>query len=136
MKRLGPLLLLLVAACATGRLVREGTTPAGESFREYSHIPYGYERILYSRDGKEIGRQQLLTEANFKRIHPGMTEAELADVIGAGFATRGDYADGTHSLTWRYYDGVYKLLHVIFGPDNRVVRYETEWDPNVYSKKK
>ena len=135
MKRLGPLLLLLVAACATGRLVREGTTPAGESFREYSHIPYGYERILYSRDGKEIGRQQLLTEANFKRIHPGMTEAELADVIGAGFATRGDYGDGTHSLTWRYYDGVYKLLHVTFGPDNRVIRYDTEWDPNVYSKK-
>ena len=135
MKRLGPLLLLLVAACATGRLVREGTTPAGESFREYSHIPYGYERILYSRDGKEIGRQQLLTEANFKRIHPGMTEAELADVIGAGFATRGDYGDGTHSLTWRYYDGVYKLLHVTFGPDNRVIRYDTEWDPDVYSKK-
>ena len=132
---MGPLLLLLVAACATGRLVREGTTPAGESFREYSHIPYGYERILYSRDGKEIGRQQLLTEANFKRIHPGMTEAELADVIGAGFATRGDYGDGTHSLTWRYYDGVYKLLHVTFGPDNRVIRYDTEWDPDVYSKK-
>jgi hypothetical protein len=129
------LALLLLAACSTGRLVREGTTPAGESFREYSHIPYGYERILYSRDGKEIGRQQLLTEANFKRIQPGMTEAELADVIGAGFATRGDYADGTHSLTWRYYDGVYKLLHVTFGPDNRVIRYDTEWDPNVYSKK-
>jgi len=129
------LALLLLAACSTGRLVREGTTPAGESFREYSHIPYGYERILYSRDGKEIGRQQLLTEANFKRIQPGMTETELADVIGAGFATRGDYADGTHSLTWRYYDGVYKLLHVTFGPDNRVIRYDTEWDPNVYSKK-
>jgi hypothetical protein len=129
------LALLLLAACSTGRLVREGTTPAGESFREYSHIPYAYERILYSGDGKEIGRQQLLTEANFKRIQPGMTEAELADVIGAGFATRGDYADGTHSLTWRYYDGVYKLLHVTFGPDNRVIRYDTEWDPNVYSKK-
>jgi len=129
------LLLLLVAACATGRLAREGTTPAGETFREYSHIPYGYERILYSRDGKEIGRQQLLTEANFRRIQPGMTEAELADVIGAGYSTRGDYADGTHSKTWRYYDGVYKLLHVTFGPDNRVIRYDTEWDPNVYSKK-
>ena len=129
------LALLLLAACSTGRLAREGRTPAGESFREYSHIPYGYERILYSRDGREIGRQQLLTEANFKRIQPGMTETELADVIGAGFAARGDYADGTHSLTWRYYDGVYKLLHVTFGPDNRVIRYDTEWDPNVYSKK-
>jgi hypothetical protein len=136
MKRFWPLLLLLLVACASqGRLAREGTTPAGETFREYSHIPYGYERILYSRDGREIGRQQLHTEENFKRIHPGMTQAELADVIGAGFATRGDYADGTYSLTTRYYDGVYKLLHVIFGPDNRVIRYETQWDPDVYSKR-
>ena len=129
-------MLLLLAACsAEGRLAREGATPAGETFREYSHIPYGYERILYSRDGREIGRQQLHTEENFRRIQPGMTEDELADVIGRGFATRGDYGDGTHSLTWRYYDGVYKLLHVTFGPDNRVIRYATEWDPNVYSKK-
>ena len=136
MKRFWLLGLLLLAACASGRLVREGTTPAGETFREYSHIPYGYERILYSRDGKEIGRQQLHTEANFKRIQPGMTLDQVQDIVGAGFAIRGDYADGTHSLTWRYYDGVYKLLHVTFGPDNRVIRYDTEWDPDVYSKKK
>jgi hypothetical protein len=68
-------------------------------------------------------------------VAQAVAEAELADVIGAGFATRGDYGDGTHTLTWRYNDGVYKLLHVTFGPDNRVIRYSTEWDPNVYSKK-
>ena len=137
MRRILALSIVFLAACASqGRLAREGTTPAGETFREYSHIPYGYERILYSREGKEIGRQQLHTEENFRRIQPGMTKAELADVIGAGYATRGDYADGTHSLTWRYNDGVSKLLHVTFGPDNRVIRYDTEWDPDVYSKKK
>jgi|1186.fasta_scaffold712551_2 hypothetical protein len=128
--------LIALAACASERLVREGTSPEGETFKEYSRIPYGYERILYARDGKEIGRQQLHTEENFKRIQPGMTEAELADVIGAGFATRSDYAGGGYTLTWRYNDGVYKLLHVTFGPDHRVTRYDTEWDPNVYSKKK
>ena len=136
MKRFLLCSLLLLAACSTGRLVREGTTPAGETFREYSHIPYGYERILYSRDGREIGRQQLHSEANFRRIQRGMTEAELADVIGAGFSTRDDYGDGTHSLTWRYYEGVHKLLRVTFGPDNRVIRYDTEWDPDIYSKNK
>ena len=129
-------LCLLAAGCSNERLAREGTLPGGETFREYSRIPYGYERIIYSRDGREIGRQQLHTEENFKRIRPGMTMAQLSDIIGAGFATRGDYADGTHTLTWRYYDGVYKLLHVLFGADGRVVRYDTEWDPNVYSKKK
>jgi hypothetical protein len=116
--------------------VREGTLANGDSFREYSRIPYGYERVTYSRDGKLLGRQELHTEQNFKRIQPGMSKAELTDIIGAGFATRGDYADGTHSLTWRYNDGVYKLLHVTFGRDGRVLRYDTEWDPNVYSKKK
>jgi hypothetical protein len=64
-----------------------------------------------------------------------MTEAELADVIGVGFATRGDYAGGGYSLTWRYNDGVYKLLHVMFDPTGRVQRYATEWDPDVYSKR-
>lgn len=128
-------LLLFVAACSNERLAREGTLPNGDTFKEYSRIPYGYERQIYSADGRLKAREELHTESNFKRIRAGMTEAELAEVVGAGFATRGDYADGTHSLTWRYYDGVYKLLHVIFGPDNRVIRYETQWDPNVYSKR-
>ena len=103
--------------------------------REISRIPYGYERQVYSPDGRLKARQELHTEQNFKRIQPGMTEADVADIVGVGFATRGDYAGGAHSLTWRYYDGVYKLLHVIFGPDGRVQRYSTEWDPDVYSKR-
>ena len=137
MKRVFLFLAVLLAACASdGRLAREGTLPNGDTFKEYSRIPYGYERRIYSPSGELKTRQELHTEQNFRRIQPGMTEAELADVIGVGFATRGDYADGTHSLTWRYNDGVYKLLHVTFGPDNRVIRYDTEWDPDVYSKKK
>jgi hypothetical protein len=135
-KRVSVLLAVLLAACASqGRLAREGTLPSGDTFKEYSRIPYGYERQIYSPRGELKARHELHTEQNFQRIQPGMTEAELADVIGAGFATRGDYGDGTHTLTWRYNDGVYKLLHVTFGPDNRVIRYSTEWDPNVYSKK-
>lgn len=128
-------MLLLLAACSNERLAREGTLPNGDTFREISRIPYGYERQIYSSDGRLKARQELHTEQNFKRITPGMTEAELAEVIGVGFATRGDYAGGGYSLTWRYNDGVYKLLHVMFGPDGRVERYSTEWDPDVYSKR-
>ena len=128
------LLLALLAACSYGRLAREGTTPTGETFREYSHIPYGYERIIYSRDGKEIGRQQLLTEGNFKRIQPGMTKPQVEDIVGAGFALREDFGGGGWVDTYRYYDGVYKLLHVIYTPDGHVLRYDTEWDPRWYSK--
>ena len=127
--------VLLLAACSNERLAREGTLANGDTFKEYSRIPYGYERQIYSSDGRLKARQELHTAQNFKRIQAGMTEAELAEVIGVGFATRGDYAGGGYSRTWRYNDGVYKLLHVIFGPDGRVLRYETEWDPNVYSKR-
>ena len=135
MARLLLVLLALLAACSGGRLAREGTTPAGETFREYSHIPYGYERIIYSRDGREIGRQQLLSEENFKRIQPGMTREEVAQIIGYGYAIPGHNGDGSSYDTYRYYDGVYKLLHVSYAPDGRVVRYDTEWDPRWYSKK-
>src|SRR2546430_117083 len=104
---------LVLAACSSyGRLAREGTTPAGETFREYSRIPYGYERILYARDGHVKERQELHTEANFKRIQPGMTRTDVAEVIGYGFAIPGHNGDGSSYDTYRYYDGVYKLLHV------------------------
>lgn len=127
---------LLLATCSSERLAREGTLPDGDTFKEYSRIPYGYERQIYSPDGRLKARQELHTEANFSRIQPGMTLEQVQDIVGVGFATRGDYGNGTHSLTWRFNtDGVYKLLHVIFGPDNRVIRHEIEWDPNIYSKK-
>ena len=136
MKRIAFVALVgVLAACSNERLAREGTLPNGDTFKEYSRIPYGYERQIYSSDGRLKAREELHTEQNFKRIQPGMTEAQVADVIGVGFATRGDYAGGSYSLTWRYNDGVYKLLHVMFGPDKRVQRYSTEWDPDVYSKR-
>lgn len=132
MSRVLALALLLVSACAD-RPVREGTLPGGETFREYSRVPYGYERIIYAPDGHELGRQQLHTEQNFRRIQPGMTREQVAEIVGAPVGTA-QYANGTSSATWRYYDGIYKLLHVIYGADARVLRYETEWDPNIYSK--
>src|SRR3954466_14967898 len=95
-------LCVALAACSNERLAREGTLPNGDTFREISRIPYGYERQIYSPDGRLKARQELHTEENFQRIKAGMTEAELADIVGVGFATRGDYANGTHSLTWRY----------------------------------
>ena len=127
------LLFLAVAGCSPSP-VREGMLPNGEKFVEFSRQPYGYERVIYGPDGREVGRQQLHSEENFRRIQPGITRSELADIVGVSPAGTAQYANGTSSATWRYYDGVYKLLQVIFGPDGRVLRYETEWDPNVYSK--
>ena len=128
------LLFLALAGCSPSP-VREGLLPNGERFVEFSREPYGYQRVVYGPDGRERERRELHTEDNFKHIRPGMTRTDIAEIVGAPARTA-QYANDTSSETWRYYDGVYKLLHVIYSADARVLRYETEWDPNIYSKNK
>jgi hypothetical protein len=135
-RRLFQAAVVALAACSPyGRLAHEGTLPNGDTFKEYSRIPYGYERQIYSPNGELKARNELHTESNFRRIQPGMTRAEVAEIIGYGYAMPGHNADGSSYDTYRYYDGVYKLLHVSYTPAGRVVRYDTEWDPRWYSKK-
>lgn len=133
------LLALLLAGCAPGRqLVAEGRLPGGEAYRDYSTQPFGYtiDRETYGPDGKVREVRNLLTEQNFKNLHPGMTPEEVLAVVGPSAASeRRVYAGGTKSWTYRYYDyGVTKLLNVIFDADDRVLHTYTEWDPSVYSK--
>ena len=138
-----PAFVLCVAlvACAaeppfSGKPVKEGHLAGGEIYRDYSRQPYGYWRITFAPDGHVREMQDLHTEQNFRHLQPGMTPREVEDVVGVSSVGKAAYANGTTSWTYRYRDiGVAKLLHVIFGPDGRVLRYETEWDPSVYSKK-
>ena len=66
-----------------------------------------------------------------------MTRSEVEEVVGVTSVGKAAYANGTTSWTYRYRDvGIWKLLHVTFDRDGRVLRYETEWDPNIYSKKR
>jgi len=72
-----------------------------------------------------------------EKLHAGMTGAEVEQTLGVRSYRRDAYANGTSSWTYKYRDyNVAKLLHVTFGPDGRVLRTETEWDPDVYSKKR
>lgn len=140
MKRLvHSLLALALAACASGRqLVAEGRLPDGEAYRDYSTQPFGFtiQRETYGPDGRVRDVRNLLTEANFKNLHEGMTPQEVIAVVGPSPASeQRSYAGGTKSWSYRYRDyQVVKLLHVIFGADDRVQAFYTEWDPNVYSK--
>jgi hypothetical protein len=70
------------------------------------------------------------------KLHAGMSQAEVEQVLGVRSARRATYGNGTSSWTYKYRDdaNIHKLLHVTFGPDGRVLRAETEWDPDVYSK--
>jgi hypothetical protein len=132
-------LLAALGACASGRqLVAEGRLPDGGAYRDYSTQPFGFliERETYGPEGKVREVRNLLTEDNFKNLRNGMTPQEVAAVVGPSpLSERRSYAGGTHSWSYRYKDiGVIKLLHVIFGADQRVQAFYTEWDPNVYSK--
>lgn len=71
------------------------------------------------------------------KLHAGMTAAEVEQVLGVRSYRTAAYANGTSSWTYKYRDtNIAKLLHVTFSPDGRVLRTETEWDPDVYSKKR
>ena len=133
------LFVALLAGCASGRqLVAEGRLPDGATYRDYSTQPFGFtiERETYGPDGGVRDRHNLLTEDNFKNLHPGMTPDEVTAVVGPSpQSEQRSYAGGTKSWSYRYRDvGVIKLLHIIYGPDDRLQSWYTEWDPRVYSK--
>ena len=140
MKPLYSLLLVgALAGCASGRQpVAEGRLPGGEAYRDYSSQPFGFtiERETYGPDGQVRSVRNLLTEDNFKNLRVGMTPDEVRAVVGPSPASEQRvYGGGTKSWSYRYRDiQVVKLLHVIYGPDDRLSYWYTEWDPDVYSK--
>jgi hypothetical protein len=71
------------------------------------------------------------------KVHVGMTPAEVEQALGVRSYRQAANGNGTSSWTYKYRDtNIAKLLHVTFGPEGRVVRTESEWDPDVYSKKR
>jgi hypothetical protein len=70
------------------------------------------------------------------KLHAGMTPAEVEQTLGVRSYRVASYGNGTSSWSYKYRDdaNIHKLLHVTFGPEGRVLRVETEWDPDVYSK--
>jgi len=156
-QRLSLLACLLLAACALDRLpslvtpgasasevesrmgkpIAQGVTPAGEPYWDYTLQPMGYHnyRVTFDPNERVHAVQDLLSKENIARLAPGMSRAQVLDIVGPSRHPE-QYANGTTSLSWRYEDyGVIKLLHVIFDPSDRVLWTYSEWDPRIYSKK-
>ena len=90
--------------------------------------------VLASCTGARV--RENYAEQDFEVLKPGMGEAEVDKLINTLLVGKAKYANGTTSWTYKYRDAnIAKLLHVTFGPDHRLLRWETQWDPNVYSKK-
>jgi hypothetical protein len=147
--------VLLVLGCASADVHREVTPgmssaeviaragkPAvvgkladGAAYWDYSHQPVSTERVSFGPDDRVREVRNLLTEANFANLRAGMTSDEVIATVGPAYIFN-RYGNGSVVWTYRYKDiGVYKLLHVTFDPAGRMLRYETQWDPSVYSKR-
>ena len=119
-----------------GKPVAQGALPNGARYWDYTLQPMGYHnyRVTFAEDERVQSVRDLLTSENIGRIEPGMSRAQVLDIVGPSRYPQ-QYAGGTTSLSWRYNDyGVIKLLHVMFGADDRVAWTYAEWDPRVYSK--
>ena len=119
-----------------GKPIAQGVLPNGETYWDYTLQPMGYHnyRVTFDPSERVHAVQDLLTKDNIARLEPGMSRAQVLDIVGPSRQAE-NYANGTNSLSWRYDDyGVIKLLHVIFDASDRVLWSYSEWDPRVYSK--
>ena len=120
---------------AVGKPTAIGKLVDGGMYWDYSRQPYYTDRVTFGPDERVREVRNLLVEPNFENLRPGMTLDEVRGVVGPAYLY-GQFVDGTTVWTYRYQDvGIWKLLHVTMGPDGRMLRYATEWDPNIYSKR-
>ena len=154
MKHASALIAALLAGCASATDVHRSVVPGmasgevaaragkptalgkladGSAYWDYSRQPFYTDRVSFGGDDRVREVRNILTEDNFENLLPGMTPADVVATVGPAFIFN-KYADGTTVWTYRYNDGVYKLLHATFDPSGRLLRYQTEWNPEIYSK--
>ncbi|MBV9361125.1 MAG: hypothetical protein JO292_07010, partial [Betaproteobacteria bacterium] len=114
-----------------GKPTTVGKLVDGGAYWDYSRQPYYTSRVSFGADDRVRDVRNLLTEQNFENLQPGMTLQEVVGVVGPAFIVN-RYGNGTTVWTYRYYDGVYKLLHATFDDSGHLLRYQTEWNPDVY----
>jgi hypothetical protein len=112
-----------------------GKLADGSAYWDYSRQPYYTDRVTFGPDDRVREVRNLLTADNFENLRAGMTLDQVVGTVGPSYI-RNVYANGTTVWTYRYYDiGIAKLLHVTLDSSGRLLRYDTEWNPDVYSKK-
>lgn len=116
-----------------GKPTLVGKQVDGGAYWDYSRQPYYTSRVSFGADDRVREVRNLLTEENFENLQPGMSQQDVVATVGPAFIFN-KYGNGTTVWTYRYFDGAYKLLHATFDPSGRLLRYQTEWNPDVYSK--
>ena len=86
--------------------------------------------IRIGPDGKYIGRENLLTRANFGRVTTGMKQAEVLAVLGPPGRSQEYKLKNETAWEWRFNDGAEtRMFVVMFNADGVVVSTAIEEDP-------
>jgi outer membrane protein assembly factor BamE (lipoprotein component of BamABCDE complex) len=105
----------------------------GSLVYEYPRGPEGRETymVTVSADGKYQGMVNILTEATFAKIKPGMTRDQIRRILGKPTSTIKYELKQEESWTWRYagVNPVGRRFHVNFDLDGIVKSTEASDDP-------
>jgi hypothetical protein len=101
----------------TGRF----SLPAGGQRLEYATGPYGRTTVMVDLggDGRVTGSQQVLTEANFAQVRPGMSRDEVLLRFGRPADKAGEFMN-RETWSWRYPTYECLWVRITFEPTGRV----------------
>ena len=115
---------------AGGKPAREHKLSGGESAWDYTLQPSGYFtwRVVFGSDGRVSEVRNLTTYENSLKVAPGMTEAEVEQIMGPTFI-REKYWTGNYSIGYRYMDdATFMMMTVLMSKDGHVTT--AIWQPD------
>jgi hypothetical protein len=119
----------IVAGQSEGDVARSMGAPTGRyalagggARLEYARGPYGKETYMVDLDaaGRVTGWQQVLTEANFLRVVPGLPRQELLLLLGRPGEVYGVPWQNAQVWNWRYPTNDCLWFQVTVAADGRV----------------
>lgn len=101
----------------------------------YSRLPEGRQNytITIGVDGRMSALRQVLTPANFAKVQPGMSQAEVRRLLGRPAKTQVYALTPNEDWDWPFLDGTLaKVFTASFDKGGRVVATQTVVDPRVF----
>jgi hypothetical protein len=100
----------------------------------YTLLPEGRQNymITIGADGRMSALRQVLTPANFAKVQPGMTQAEVHRLLGRPAKTQVYALTPNEDWDWPFLDGTLaKVFTASFDKGGRVVATQTVIDPKL-----
>jgi outer membrane protein assembly factor BamE (lipoprotein component of BamABCDE complex) len=96
--------------------------------------PEGLHTLLIKvgADGKYVGREDLLTRANFQRVNTGMKQVDVLKVLGPPGRTQDYRLKQETAWEWRFKDGAEtRVFVVMFNQAGQVLSTAVEEPPRI-----